>query len=126
MHHHIAGKGHRQVIAEAFLCRLRGLGTTVLNTEQQLVAFLTVFAHQRLQGFLRRGLNLLETIELIDGADGVEDIVALGHLNGTKVARSLWNTWFLCHYFLTMVCARSGPMLIILMGVSSFFSRKAI
>ena len=94
VHHHITGKGHRQVVAETFLCRLGGLGTTVLNTEQQLVAFLAVFAHQRLQGFLCRGLYLLETIELIDGADGVEDIVALGHLNGTKVARSLWNTWF--------------------------------
>ena len=94
MHHHITGKGHRQVIAKTFFCRLRGLGTTVLNTEQQLVALLTVFAHQRLQGFLRRGLNLLETIELIDGADGVEDIVALGHLNRTKVASSLRYTWF--------------------------------
>ena len=99
MHHHKTGEWNSEVVAQSFLAHLgsemQGIAFAefligdlcqavagVEYFEKQFVAFLTIFAHERLQGFHRRCLNLLEAIEGIHVADGVEDIVALRHLNG--------------------------------------------
>ena len=96
--------------------------------KQQFITLLTILTHQGAESFHRRGLYLLEAIELINLLDGVENIIALSHLHWREVARSFRNTWFLCHirflwyvytYLRTIVCSRSGPIEIILMGVSS-------
>ena len=81
-----------------FLIRdFREVITTIENLEEQFVTLLAILAHQCAEGFHRRCLNLLETIELVHLLDGVEDIVALGHLHRREVARSFWYTRFLCH-----------------------------
>ena len=115
MHHHIAGKGYGEVVAQTLLADLRGqaqgvaLGellvgnlrevvARVQNLEEQLVTLLTILTHQRLKGLLGGRLNLLESVQLIDRTDGVEDIVALGHLYGAEVACSFGYTGFICHF----------------------------
>ena len=60
------------------------------NLKEQFVTFLSILAHERLQCLHRRRLYLLKTIEGIDLLDGVEDIVAFGHLNGPKISRTFW------------------------------------
>ena len=114
MHHHITGKGHGKVVAEAFLtefgCQMEGIALLQLlitdlikiiarieHLEEKFVALLTVLTHQRTERFHCWRLYLLEAIELVHLFDGVEDIVTLRHLHRGEVARSFGNTWFLCH-----------------------------
>ena len=52
---------------------------------------LTVLTHQRTEGFHSRCLYLLEAIELVHLLDGIEDVVALGHLLRAKVAGSFYD-----------------------------------
>ena len=113
VHHHITGKGHSEVVTQTFLthlcsqmegitlfqflvCHLSQTVTGVQHFEEQLVALFAVLTHQRAESFHRRRLYLLETIELIHLFDGIEDIVALGHLHRGEITRALRNTWF-CH-----------------------------
>ena len=143
VHHHVAGEGHGKIVAQTFLtefggevetvalgqflgCNLREVIAAIENLEEQFVAFFAIFAHQGAKCFHCRRLNLLEAVELVNLLDGIKDIITLGHLHWREVARSLRYAWFLCHYFLTIVWSRSGPMLIILIGVSSWVSRKEI
>ena len=70
---------------------------TVEYFEEQLVALLAVLTHQRSECLHRWCLYLLEAVELVNAADGVEDIVALCHLHRGEVARSFRDRWFLCH-----------------------------
>ena len=106
MHDHIAGERHRKVIPEALLAQLRlqaeriaalkfliadafEVVAGVEHLEQELVALVAVLTQQRVQCLHGRRLNLLETIEGIHVADGIENIVSLCHLLGTEVAGAL-------------------------------------
>ena len=119
MHHHITGKGYGEVVAQALFadaCSQLGRAAVlqffgldisqevarVENLEEQLVAFLSVLAHQRRKVLHRGSLDLLVAVEAIDVADGVEYVVSLGHLDGREVACPLGDTWFhLCHISLS-------------------------
>ena len=111
---------------------LREIIAAIQHFKKQFVALFAVFAHQRTERFHRRCLYLLEAIELVDLLDGIKYIIALGHLHRREVARSLRDIWFHKNnslnnnHFLTIVCSRSGPMEMILIGVSSCFSRNEI
>ena len=60
----------------------------VEQLEEQFVALFAVFSHQRGEVLHRRRFYLLKTIERIYLTNGVEDIVAAGHLLRAEVARS--------------------------------------
>ena len=114
MLYHIAGERHGEVVAETLLTEfglelidvavreflvgdLLEVVAGVEHLEQELVALLAILAHERVERLHRRGLDLAETIELECRLDGVEDIIALRHLLGTEVARSLGDGRFICH-----------------------------
>ena len=116
MSHHVAGKGHGEVVAEPLLahlgCKLQRIAlkqfivanlieavARVENLEQQLVALLAILAHQRGEVLHSRGLNGLEAKGVEHLADSIEYIVALRHFGRREVARSLWYTGFCCHTF---------------------------
>ena len=80
VHHHIAGERHGEVVAQTFfadfgsqaervalgqfaILNLRQVVARVQNLEEQFVALLAILTHQGLKGFLRRSLNLLESVE---------------------------------------------------------------
>ena len=103
VHHHIAGERHSKVVAQSLLTELSGqmqriallkLGisslceevTTVQHFEEQFVTLLAVLAHQRLERLHGWCLNLLEAVEGIHLTNGIEDIIALGHLYRAEVA----------------------------------------
>ena len=106
--HHIAGEGHGQVVAQAFLAQLGGQSsrgallqsacryvaqevTAVQNLEEQFVALFAILAHQHTQILHGRSLYLLEAIELVHLTDGVEDIIASGHLLWSEVPCPFWD-----------------------------------
>ena len=89
MLHHIACERHGEVVAQTLLGRFGSLGAAVLNAEQQFVAFLAVLAHQGREVLHSRSLYLLEAVQGIDATNGVEDVVATGHLHRTEVASAL-------------------------------------
>ena len=107
-----AGKGDGEVVAEAFFAglgsELRGIHLRKLFTrhagkavagvedfEEEFVSFFAVFAHEGGKILHRGSFNLLKTIEVVNFADGVEDVVALRHFFGREVARTFRNGWFL-------------------------------
>ena len=109
--HHIACKGHGQVIAQSLLGELRGQTTngivrpllscdvrteiaTIQYLEQELVALFAILAHQGGEVLHGWGFYLLKAIQGIYRTDGIKNIIAAGHLYRTEVARTLWNTWF--------------------------------
>ena len=115
--HHIACERHGEVVAQALFAEACGEAggrvaaivfsadaaaeiARVKNLEEQFVAFFSIFTHQRGEVLHGWCLDLAEAVEGIYFADGVEYIVALGHFNGAEVACSLWNTWFLCHFYM--------------------------
>ena len=73
---------------------LRQTVAAVQHLEEQFVTLLAILTHQRLQRLHSRCLYLGEAIEGIHVADGIENIVALGHLHGAEIARSFGNTGF--------------------------------
>ena len=114
--HHVAREGHSQVVAEALLaeacsqvagCALGQFPladaaqevAAVQYLEEQFVALLAVLAHQRAEVLHCGRLYLLETIEFINLANGVEDIVSSCCFLRTEVACPLGNTGFLCHLY---------------------------
>ena len=99
MHDHIASKRNGEIVAQSFFTEsgsqvqriallkflvadLVGEITAVQHFEEQFVALFAILTHQRLKGFHRRRLNLLEAIKGIDISDGIKYIVALRHLYG--------------------------------------------
>ena len=124
MHHHVARKGHGQVVAQALLAELAGqLGgiaaqqffvgqagevvAGILYLEQELVVLFAILAHQRGEHLHGGCLYLLETVEVVNVADGVEYIVALRHLYRRKVAGSFRNTRFCCHIRISYISKSS-------------------
>ena len=114
MLHHITGEWHGEVITQPFLTefarQLGGIATEqllvsepaevvarVLDLEKELVALLSIFAHERGEILHRRCLYLLKTIQGIHLTDGVEDIIALVHLLCGEVTCTFRNCRFLCH-----------------------------
>ena len=89
--HHVARKGDSKVVTQPLLGRRIGFLTGVLNTEKQLIAFLTVLAHQRGHVLHSGSLYLLKAIEREHRFDGVEDIIAPSHLHGGEIARTFGN-----------------------------------
>ena len=124
MHHHVARKGHGQVVAQALLAELASqLGSIatqqllvgqagevvagILYLEQELVALFAILAHQRGEHLHGGCLYLLEAVEVVNVADGVEYIVAFRHLYGRKVAGSFRNTRFCCHIRISYISKSS-------------------
>ncbi len=115
--HHKARKRYGQVVAQPFFTHdARGFADTqvcpcelfaqrghpvarIEYLEEQFVALLAVFAHQRAEILHCGGLNLLKAIQSKYRFDRIEDVVTTRHLYRREVARTLWNTWFLCHIF---------------------------
>ena len=90
----LGGQMQRIALLQLLISHLIQEITRVQNLEEQFVTLLAVFAHEGSECFHRRSLYLLEAVELVHAADGVEDIVALGHLQRGEVARAFGNTWF--------------------------------
>ena len=114
MLHHIAGKGHREVIAQALLADLGGqvqrvvgrqqvvggvleVVAAVEDFEQQFVSLFAILAHQCGQVLDGGSLYLLKAIEQENVFNCIEYIVTARHLDGREVARPLGDRWFLCH-----------------------------
>ena len=95
--YHIACKRNGQVVPQTFLRRKSGFLSAVLDAEEQLVAFLAVFAHQRPDILHCRSLDLLKTVQTKHTFDRVKDIIAARHLDLSEVTRAFGYTWFLCH-----------------------------
>ena len=112
--HYIACKRHSEVIAQSFLAKLSGKGSSgvrfilfggnrtcevsaVENFEEQFVAFFSIFPHKGGEVFHRRGFDLRKTIKTVDTADGVEDVVASCHFDESEIARTFGYRGFLCH-----------------------------
>ena len=112
--HHIACKGHSEVIAQAFLTKLSSKSSSgvsfillggnracevsaVENFEEQFVAFFSIFSHQGGEVFHRRGFDLRKTIKTVNTADGVEDVVASCHFDESEIACTFGYRGFLCH-----------------------------
>ena len=111
VHHHVACEGHGEVVAQALLAHfrrevhrialtqflvadLRQTVAAVEHLEEQFVALLAVFSHERLQGFHCRRLDLLVAVECINVANRVENIVALRHFHRREVTRTFGDAWF--------------------------------
>ena len=118
----ITGKRNSQVISQALftklsckvscrsVCKVVGRDSTqeipaIQDFEEQFVAFFAVLAHEGREVFHRWRLDLLESVERIDLANRVEDVVSARHFLRSEVARPLWYAWFLCHFlFLYSIC----------------------
>ena len=94
---HVARERDGQVVPQALLGRQLGLLAAVLDPEQELVALVSVLAQERGEVLHRGRFDLLVAIGPEHAPDGVEDIVALGHLALAEVTGSLGNGRFLCH-----------------------------
>ena len=110
MLHHITCKRNGEVISQTFLRSKSCFLSAVLNTEEELIAFLSIFAHEGGEVFHCRCLYLLKAIEGEHRFDGVKNIVTACHFELTEVTRSFGNTGFLCHIsnrkYLVINCLR--------------------
>ena len=103
--HHIAGERHGEVITKAFLANLGYQGfigihaghkvARVQDAEQKFVAFFAVFAQQRRKVLHGGRFYLLIAVGTENAADGVEDIIAVGHFLLAEVARAFRDTGLL-------------------------------
>ncbi len=97
--HHEAGEGYSQVVAQTLFTQLRGEAREVARfkvfgiygfhevagveyLEEELIPLFAVFTHEGGEVFERGGLNLFVAEEAECLADGIEYIVAAGHLYG--------------------------------------------
>ena len=107
----VACERHGEVVAQAFLAELCSevastslteVGradtahevTGVENLEEEFIAFFAILTHEGGEVLHGRGFYLAVSVEGIDLAYGIEDIVALCHLNGGEVARSFGDGGF--------------------------------
>ena len=106
--HNVAGKRHREVVAQTLLRDLRGLTHLLIrevssvvariqDLEEQFVALVAILTQEGREVLHRGGLERSKTIEAEDRLDRIENIVTTHHLNGREVARTLWNRRFLSH-----------------------------
>ena len=99
VHNNIASKGHSEVISQSLLAQagcqagsvaLAQLGifdtrkevARVENFEKEFITFFAIFSHQGLQCLHCRSFDGAETVEGIYLTNGIEYIVAFGHLLG--------------------------------------------
>ena len=61
---------------------------TLENFEDELIAFFTILAHQRLDVFNGGSFQRLETIALVDLLDDADNVFAFAHVGGQKVAHA--------------------------------------
>ena len=110
VHDHVAGKRHREVIAEAFFGNLRGqlfaafgqIGfgeatrkiAGIENFEEELIALVAVLARQRREVFQAGRFEGLKTKPAECLPDGIENKQAFAHLLRPKITRTLNNGWF--------------------------------
>ena len=94
---HVAGERDGQVVPQALLGRQLGLLAAVLDAEQELVALVAVLAQKRGEVLHRGRFDLLVAIGPEHAPDGVEYVIALGHLALAEVTGSLGDGRFLCH-----------------------------
>ena len=94
---HVAGERDRQVVPQALLGRQLGLLAAVLDAEQELVALVAVLAQERGEVLHRGRFDLLVAVGPEHAPDGVEYVIALGHLALAEVTGSLGDGRFLCH-----------------------------
>ena len=80
-----------------FIINLIEIVTTIKDLKEQFVTLFAIFAHQRTKSFHCGSFYLLESVEGINVLDCIEYIVALSHLHGREIARSLRDIWFLSH-----------------------------
>ena len=97
--HYVPCERNGQVISQTFLRRQRRFLAAVLDPEQQFVAFLAVFAHQRTDILHCRSLDLLEAIQREHAFDRVKDIIAARHFQLSEITCAFRYTWFLCHNY---------------------------
>ena len=78
---------HGQIIAQPQIALSRcGFRASHQNLEQQLVAFLAIFPHQRFDIFDRRRLYRREAMFLINAANRIQHALALPHLGWQKIS----------------------------------------
>ena len=112
--HDVAREGHGEVVAQTFFaklgrqcCRRSFVVLLRLNAafevaaiedfEQEFVALFAIFAHEGRKVFHGGRFDGGKSVESVDAADGVEDIVAARHFDGAEVARAFGYAGFLCH-----------------------------
>ena len=117
VHHHKAGKGHGEVVAEPLLAQagsqavevalgqvgLRNIREEIARVEhleEQLVTLFAILAHEGLQGLHGRRLNLPESIKSKNLFYRIEYVIALGHLVDREIARTFGNGRFCHHIFI--------------------------
>ena len=122
MHHHISCKWHGKIISKSFFrnfggslgrvpfCQVGGVDVgeevpRIQYSEEQFIAFFTIFSQQRRQVFHGRRFNRSEAVKAIYFFDSVENIIAFCHFFGRKVACSFRNGWFL-HFSLFFCSAK--------------------
>jgi histidyl-tRNA synthetase len=112
VHHNVAGKRHCQVVTQSLLrnkpgqpagfsaqqflvAEFAGKVARIQNLEQQFIALVPVFAHQRGQLLQGRSFDGLKAVAFESGTYGVENIIAFGCLLGCKIAGTLGDGRFL-------------------------------
>ena len=110
----ITGEGNSQIVPETLFAKLSSKVSccaickvirrdaaqevaAVQYLEEQFIAFFAILAHQGGQVFHCGSLDLLESIERIDLANRVENVVTTRHFLWSEVACTLWYAWFLRH-----------------------------
>src|SRR6266536_4988465 len=84
-----SGQRHSQVITKRQISLARAcMNTTLQNFEDELIAFLTILAHQRFDVLYGRRLEWLKAVALVNFLDDADDILAPPHIRGEKVAHA--------------------------------------
>src|SRR4051812_8096996 len=84
-----ARQRHRQVVAQREIGLTARLVLAALqNLEYELVAFIAVLPHQRVDVFDRRRLERFEAVTLVNALDDADHVLAASHVFGQEVAHA--------------------------------------